>query len=84
MAEEWVVVEKVAGSLQAEFLRGFLESQGISVVLSQEGVGSVFPVTVGPLSQVQILVSKSDAPQAKKILDDYYTGNLEDQVQLDE
>lgn len=84
MGEEWVVVEEVSGTLQAEFLRGLLESQGISVVLSQEGVGSVFPVTVGPLSEVQILVSKEDAPLAKKVLDDYYSGDLDDEAYLDE
>jgi hypothetical protein len=84
-AENWVVLEEVSGSFQAEILRGLLEAQGISVVLSQEGAGhSAYAVTVGPLGQVQILVPTEQYPDARKILGDYYSGAFEDTPPLDE
>lgn len=84
-AEKWEVLEKVGGSFQAEILRGLLEAQGISVVLSQEGAGrSAYAVTVGPLGEVQILVPVEELAEARKILDDYYNGEYEDLPPLDD
>jgi hypothetical protein len=84
-AEKWEVLEKVGGSFQAEILRGLLEAQGISVVLSQEGAGrSAYAVTVGPLGEVQILVPAEELAEARKILDDYYNGEYEDLPPLDD
>ena len=71
--EQWEVVDEVPGDMQAEILRGFLEAQGIKVWLSQEGIGhSVYPVTIGPMGRVQILVpqeqSQSAACLARRLL----------------
>jgi hypothetical protein len=75
---EWSVVDKVSGSAIAGILKGMLEAQGIKVVLSQEGVGeSVFPVSVGPLSEIEILVPSSQLSDARQILEDYNSGRLE-------
>lgn len=83
--ENWEVLEEIGGSFQAEILRGLLEAQGISVVLSQEGAGhSAYAVTVGPLGQVQILVPAHQLSSARKILDDYYSGAYEDLPPLDD
>ena len=73
----WVVVETVTGSLQAELLRGLLEAQEIDVILSQEGAGRAFGLEVGPLGEVQILVSQEDSQRARGIIDDYYSGAYE-------
>ena len=74
-AEQWCVIEEVDGSARAEMLRGFLEAQGIQAVTSQESVGSTtFPVSVGPLALVQILVPASDEQKARQALADYYAG----------
>lgn len=74
---EWQVASEVAGSLLAEMLKGLLESQGIPVMLSQEGVGhSVFAVTVGPLGKVQILVPAELVERARNVLDEYESGAL--------
>jgi len=76
--EKWEVVDEVPGDLQAEILRGLLEAQGIKVWLSQEGIGhSVFPVTISPMGRVQILVPHEQSQSARTVLDDYYTGKLE-------
>jgi hypothetical protein len=83
--ENWEVVEEIGGSFQAEILRGLLEAQGISVVLSQEGAGhSAYVATVGPLGRVQILVPAHQLSSARKILDDYYSGAYEDLPPLDD
>jgi hypothetical protein len=83
--ENWEVLETVGGSFQAEILRGLLEAQGISVVLSQEGAGrSAYAVTVGRLGEVEILVPVGELAEARKILDDYYNGVYEDLPPLDD
>jgi hypothetical protein len=72
--QSWVVVETVNGSLQAELLRGLLKAQGIDVVLSQEGAGRALGLEVGPMGEVDILVSPVNTEEARKLIDDYYTG----------
>ena len=73
-SDEWIVIDEAIGSLQAELLRGFLEAQGIQVVLSQEGLGhSVYSVGVGPLARVQILVPSIDEETARKLIEGYYS-----------
>jgi hypothetical protein len=76
--EEWVLVDKVQGQIQAEILRGLLEAQGIRVWLNQEGAAHAYAVAVGTLGLVEILVPTSEAGQAKQILDAYYRGDYED------
>lgn len=81
----WAVVEVVLGDLQAEMLRGLLEAQGVPAILSQEGAGhSVFPVSVGKLGEVQILVPADRLEEAQAILDDYNTGKFSDTSDLGE
>jgi hypothetical protein len=71
----WEVADEVAGSLQAEILRGLLEAQGIPVILSQEGIAhSSYAVTVGPLGRVQILVPVELIERARQVLEDYRSG----------
>ncbi len=81
MAEEtWELLEEVTGSAQAEILRGLLEAQGITVLLSQEGLGrSVYTVTVGIMGEVQILVPLSQLERARQVISDYNAGVFEEQ-----
>ena len=72
--QSWVVVETVTGNLQAELLRGLLKAQGIDVLLSQEGAGRALGLEVGPMGEVEILVSPENVQQARKLINDYYTG----------
>jgi len=76
--EEWVLVDKVQGQIQAELLRGLLEAQGIRVWLNQEGAAHAYAVVVGTLGLVEILVPTSEVTQAKQVLDAYYRGDFED------
>jgi len=74
----WKSAIVVQGELQAELLRGLLESQGISVRLSQEGIARVYGFTVGPLSEVDLLVPESQLPAAQKVIQDFQAGNFEE------
>ena len=84
--EKWVVIDEVAGELQAEILRGFLEAQEIPVWASQEGAGRVYALGIGDLGRVQLLVPSSYVEKARLLLDDYYTGKLatEEPFEVDE
>jgi hypothetical protein len=76
--EEWVLVDKVEGQLQAEMLRGLLEAQGIMVWVNPQGAARAYAVTIGTLGAVELLVPSSAADQARQVLDAYYRGDFED------
>jgi len=82
--KRWVVIDKVAGDLQAEILRGLLEAQGIQVLLSQEGAGRALGLSVGPLGEVEILVPEEQRQEASQVLTDYQAGFYETEENLDE
>ncbi len=71
---DWVVVDTVNGSLNAEILRGLLQAQGIEVLLSQEGAGRALGLEVGLMGDIDILVNSDDVPEARGLIDDYYSG----------
>jgi len=75
--KDWVVVEKVAGELKAELLRGLLEAQGIPTRLVQEGVGRAVGLTVGPMGEVEIMVPTQNRSQARHVIAQYYAGEFE-------
>jgi hypothetical protein len=76
MDDELVFIESASGMLEAEILRGLLESRGIQVWLFHEAAGTVFGLGVGPLAKVDIFVHQSDEDVAKKALNDYHSGAL--------
>jgi hypothetical protein len=75
---KWVLVDEVAGDIQAELLRGLLEAQGIPVWLNQEGAGKAYGLGVAGMGKVQILVPSDFEEQARGVLKDYYDGKYED------
>ena len=75
--EEWVLVDKVEGQLQAEMLRGLLEAQGIMVWVNPQGAARAYAVTIGSLGAVELLVPSSAADQARQVLEAYYRGDFE-------
>ena len=72
--DEWITLETVQGDLEAELIRGMLEAQEIPVLLSREGAGRAFGLTVGPMGEVEVLVPKALQNDAKKILEQYKKG----------
>lgn len=58
-------------------VRNLLEEQEISVFIQNEYMSSIEPwvVTSGGLNPVKLQVDESDFEQAKKIIEDYISGN---------
>jgi N-methylhydantoinase B/oxoprolinase/acetone carboxylase alpha subunit len=81
--EEWVLVDKIQGLLQAEIIKGLLEAQGIQVWLNAQGAARAYAVTVGTLGAVELLVPSSQADQAREVLEEYNRGDFEN-IKLDE
>ena len=76
--EEWVLVDTTAGQLQAEIVRGLLEAQDIQVWLNQAGAAHAYAMTVGSMGRVEVLVPSTDSERAQIILEEYYSGKLDD------
>jgi hypothetical protein len=69
---KWEVLTEVQGRLEAEFIKSYLEAQGIEVELFQESIGHhIYPITIDGLGRVQIFVSKNQAKEAKQLLEEY-------------
>ena len=78
MSEEIVVVETTSGMMEAEILRGLLESMNISVCLSHESAGQIYALGVGRLGRVDMLVPADQADEARRIIADYHAGRFID------
>jgi hypothetical protein len=65
-----VEVYVTAGLLQAEIIKGKLESNDIPVLLEYESLGPVMGLTLNGLGQVRILVPEAKAEAALALLED--------------
>jgi len=64
---------KVWGPAEAEVIKSFLESHGISSIFQGLVVQSVHPFSTDGLGEIRILVSEKDFVTAKKILEDRFS-----------
>jgi hypothetical protein len=67
MSEKWEVVFITDDPLEAEIIKDLLESGGISVVIRSSKV-SPYPVNVGKMGEIKILVRKEDKEEAEKVI----------------
>jgi hypothetical protein len=67
-ASEHLVTVRTTGYMEAQIIKGRLESEGIPVLLSYESAGIVYGITVDGLGEVKIMVPKHLAEEAKEIL----------------
>ena len=67
-ASEQLVTVRTAKYLEAQIIKGRLESEGIPVLLSYESAGLVYGITVDGLGEVKIMVPRDLAEEAKEIL----------------
>jgi hypothetical protein len=79
MQQNIVKVASVSGSLEAALLQSLFEAHGIQVWLSQEAVGSVIPLTVGPMAQVDLMVLAEQFEKALQVLSDHNAANPQSQ-----
>ncbi len=67
MAEEWIEVFVTYDLIEAEVIKDLLESGGISVVLRSLKV-SPYPVNIGKMGEIKILVKKKDKEEAERVI----------------
>jgi len=65
--EDWTVIHITYDSIEAEIIKDLLESGGIDVVLRSSKV-SPYPVNVGKIGEIKILVRDEDAELAEKLI----------------
>ena len=65
---EFKEVYKAWGSVEAEVVKSYLESHGISCLLKGLVVQSVHPFTMDGLGEIKILVPKKDHALAEELL----------------
>jgi hypothetical protein len=66
--EGMTLVHRTAGLLQAEVVKGRLESAGLRVMLDYESLGRVMGLTVDGLGEVRIFVPTEQAEDALALL----------------
>ena len=67
-AGEQLVTVRTAKYMEAQIIKGRLESEGIPVLLSYESAGLIYGLTVDGLGEVKIMVPKHLAEEAREIL----------------
>jgi Putative prokaryotic signal transducing protein len=67
-ARESLVTVRTANYMEAQIIKGRLESEGIPVLLSYESAGLIYGLTVDGLGEVKIMVPQHLAEEAKEIL----------------
>ncbi|MEC4675768.1 MAG: DUF2007 domain-containing protein [Nitrospirota bacterium] len=76
MPEEWAVVFVTYDSLEAEMLKDLIESGGIDVVLRSSRV-TPYPVNIGRMGEVKLLVKEEDKETVVELIDDFISKNSE-------
>jgi len=64
--------------LQAQIVKGRLESEGVPSLLRYEGAGLVYGVTVDGLGEARVMVPEALAEEAKAIVADQEYGEPDD------
>ncbi len=67
MRDEWVEILVTYDSIEAEMIKDLLESGGIEVVLRSSKV-SPYPVNIGKIGEVKVLVKKEDKDTAERVI----------------
>lgn len=66
--EGLAVVYRAQGMLEAEAVKGRLETSGIPAALDYESIGRTYGITIDGLGEVRILVPSSRAADARELL----------------
>jgi ribonuclease-3 len=68
---ETVVIFRTRSDVEASLVRGLLETHGIPVVVSADGIRSIFPAPASDQGDVRISVSVEDAEEATRLIESY-------------
>lgn len=73
---KWEHLTDVQGRFEADILTAYFEEYGIEITTFQEALGQhIYPTTLDILGNVQIFVSKEQAEDARKLLEEYNNAN---------
>ena len=67
---EWVGIHTTTNEYEANIIKGLLETEGIFCLLKSSRVAQ-FPLAIGRLGEIKIMVAPSEAEQGKQILRHY-------------
>ena len=67
-AESWITLTIPKNPMEAEIIKGKLESEGIPVFLKKEAIGRIYGITTDGLGEVKVLVPKDLVEKAREIL----------------
>lgn len=67
MSEEWTTLLVTYDQLEAEMVKDLLESGDITVVLRSAKV-SPYPVNIGKMGEVKVMVNETDKQAAEEVL----------------
>lgn len=68
MEPKMAIVYIGQGTLDAETVRLFLESNGIPAFVIQESAGVIYGLTLGPLGEARVVVSAENEERAIRLL----------------
>ena len=66
-SQKLVEVYRATGEIEAQVIKGLLESYGIPCLLQSHAAGSVHVFTVDGMGEVRVMVLESMAEEAKKL-----------------
>ena len=66
--EQMVEVYRASGDMQAQVIKGLLESYGIPCLLSSHAAHSVHVLTVDGMGEVKVMVWESMAEKAERLI----------------
>jgi hypothetical protein len=72
-------LEKIAvlnDPAEAEVLRGLLEAQGMSVLMTKEAASTAIGLTFGAFSEIELFVPANKAAQAKRLASEFFGDSL--------
>jgi hypothetical protein len=67
MSDKWVEILVTYDSLEAEMVKDLLESGGMHVVIRSSKI-TPYPVNVGKIGEIKILVREEDKETAEKVI----------------
>jgi ribonuclease-3 len=70
---EFVTIFRTHSDIEAQIVRGLLETHGIMSIVSSDGPHSIFPLSVEGLSAARVSVHPGDADEAQRIIDSHRT-----------
>ncbi|HCG76652.1 MAG: hypothetical protein COZ37_07140 [bacterium (Candidatus Ratteibacteria) CG_4_10_14_3_um_filter_41_18] len=65
---EWIILVIPKNPMEAEIIKGKLESEGIPVFLKKEAIGRIYGISMDGLGEIKVLVPENLVEKARGIL----------------